>query len=141
MSKRVLFICLGNACRSQIAEAFAKYYCRGGLEVYSGGIKPAGFIHQRAVAVMKEIGISLNGQQSKPVDWTNISKMDWVITLTEEAKVAIPPLPNHVRTLHWPIEDPIAVFGNDDRVLQAFRITRDEIEEKVMEFIESLKQP
>lgn len=139
MSKKVLFVCLGNSCRSQIAEAFAKAYGEGLVEVYSAGIKPAGFVHKKAIAVMDEIGIDVRGQTSKPIDPQILAKADWIVTLADDAKEKLPPLRNH--TIHWPIDDPVAVFGKEERILQAFRITRDEIERRVQELIEQLKQP
>jgi len=64
--KKVLFLCTGNACRSQMAEGFARKLGRGIIEPYSAGLMPAGFVHPRAVAVMSEAGIDISHQQSKP---------------------------------------------------------------------------
>ena len=141
MSKKVLFICLGNSCRSQIAEAFAKLYGEGLIEAHSAGVKPAGFIHKKTIAVMDEVGIDLHEAASKPIDPALLVQVDWLVTLSEEAKPIFPPTSNHVHRLHWPIDDPVAVFGKEDRILKAFRMTRDEIERRVKELIEQIKQP
>jgi len=141
MLKKVLFICLGNSCRSQIAEAFARVYGEGIIEAYSAGIKPAGFVHKKTIVVMDEVGIDLRDATSKPIDPSLLGQIDWLVTLSEEGKAIFPSNANHIRKLHWPIDDPVAVFGKEERILQAFRMTRDEIERRVKELIEQIKQP
>jgi len=138
--KKVLFICLGNACRSQIAEAFAKVYGEGFIEAYSAGVKPAGFVHDKTIAVMDEVEIDLRGAASKPIDPVLLSQVDWLVTLSEEAKPIFPATSNHARKLHWSIDDPVSVFGKEERIFQAFRMTRDEIERRVKTLMDQIKQ-
>lgn len=139
MSKKVLFVCLGNACRSQMAEAFAKRYGGDILEVYSAGIKPAGFVHPKTTDVMDEMGIDIRGQTSKAIDPELLSQMDWVVALSDEARDVLSKGSSRARHIYWPIDDPVCVFGKDERVTRAFRMTRDEIEKQVKELIRQIK--
>ncbi|MBI5299916.1 MAG: arsenate reductase ArsC [Deltaproteobacteria bacterium] len=138
--KKVLFLCLGNSCRSQMAEAFAKLYGEGIIEAYSAGARPAGYVHDHTIAVMNEIGVDIKDQISKRIDWNFLEQMDWVITMAGEAKAIVSSLPSRIHCVHWDVDDPVFVFGKEKRVLQAFRLTRDHIKKKVLALIEDIKQ-
>lgn len=129
MPLKVMFLCTGNSCRSQMAEGFAREL---GLEAYSAGLFPAG-LHPKAVSVMKEIGIDISGQRSKAIDGSILEKMDVVITLCGNAEKACPAVPPGVRHLHWPVKDPVGTVGDEEDILKAFRKCRDEIKEKIRE--------
>jgi len=135
--KKIMFLCTANACRSQIAEGFAKKYSRGLIEVHSAGLMAAG-LHWRAVSVMNELGIDISGQQSKEIDEMLIRQMDIVITLCSHAEELCPKTPAHVRRLYWPIRDPVATVGTEDFIMSDFRRARDEIEEKVRTLVKGL---
>ncbi|NOX20750.1 MAG: arsenate reductase ArsC [Nitrospirae bacterium] len=136
---RVMFLCTGNSCRSQIAEGLARYMGKGLLEVYSAGVMPVG-VNPYAIAVMKEIGIDISKQTSDPIDPELIEKMDYVITLCEHADALCPRLPEGVKKIHWPIKDPVSVVGSPEVVMDAFRQTRDEIYRRLKEFFKDINQ-
>ena len=121
---RVLFLCVHNSSRSQIAEGFARALAPAGVAVWSAGTEPTG-VHPRAAEVMKEAGIDLSGQRSKHLREVPWAECDTVVTLCGEAAETCPTLPGHVRRVHWPLPDPSAVQGPGQ--LDAFREARDEI--------------
>ena len=123
-----------------MAEAFAKLHGKEVLLPHSAGIKPAGFIHPQAIAVMSEVGLDLRQHESKPIDQDILRQMDWVVTMSDEAKAVCASLPQSIHILHWVINDPVRVLGKGDRVLKAFQLTRDKIEAQVKEFIETIKR-
>ena len=133
--KGVLFLCTGNACRSQIAEGFAKSIAPADVPIFSAGTFPAGLI-SRTVMVMKEIGIDISEQYSKHIDEVPLDEIGTVITLCSSAEKFCPSLPGKKR-LHWPIMDPVGTIGNEKEVLQNFREARDEIMEKVEKFFKN----
>lgn len=132
--KRVLFICTGNSVRSQMAEALLKSLGSEQFEVYSAGITPAG-VHRLTKQVMAEIGISMGGHHSQHVSEFENTSFDYVIPLCEVAVLSCPEFPGDHKRLNWYIDDPIRVFGGDERKLMAFRITRNILKKKVENFI------
>jgi arsenate reductase len=136
---RVMFLCTGNACRSQMAEGFARTMGRGQVESYSAGVSPAGYIHPKAIAVMKEAGMDISRQESKGIDYDLLVKMDIVVTLCGNAEATCPVTPPMIKRLHWPIEDPVGARGTEDEVMTEFRKTRDEIKARVADLIDRLK--
>jgi arsenate reductase len=135
---KVMFLCTGNACRSQMAEGFARAAGKGLLEPYSAGLMAAG-VHPRTIAVMKEIGIDITAQRSKEIDEKQLRSMDMVITLCVNAEEACPWTPPDIERLHWPINDPVGTRGWGRTIMKEFRRTRDEIGKKVEEFVKGLK--
>ncbi len=131
---KVMFLCTGNSCRSQMAEGLARGLGQGRVAVYSAGLIPAG-VNPYAKRVMKEIGIDISGQKSKAIDEGLLRKMDVIITLCGNAAMACPVTPLEIKRLHWPIEDPVETIGTDDEILEAFRKARDEIRERVEGFL------
>ncbi len=136
---RVMFLCTGNTCRSQMAEGFAKALGKGTIEAYSAGLMPAGVVHPRAIEVMKEAGIEVSSQTSKAIDTALLEKMDIIVTLCGNAEASCPMTPPFIKRLHWPIEDPVAAKGTEEEIMREFRKTRDEIKERIGELINSLK--
>ncbi len=128
--KKVMFLCTGNSCRSQMAEGFARRFCRGLIEPYSAGLAPAG-VNPRAAAVMKEAGIDISGQTSKAIDRGLLVRMDIIITLCGHAEALCPATPPGIKRIHWPIKDPVGTVGTEEEIMDAFREVRDEIKEKV----------
>jgi arsenate reductase len=125
---RVLFLCVHNSARSQIAEGFARAVAPDGVAVYSAGTEPRG-VHPQAIEVMREAGIDITGQASKAmadVPWTDV---DTVVTLCDESAEACPVVAGDVRLVHWRLPDPSA--APEDRRLAAFREARDEIRWRV----------
>ena len=136
--KHLLFLCVANSARSQMAEGLARKILGERAEVSSAGSNPAP-VNPRAVEAMAEIGIDITGQHSKSVDTIDLSGLDLVVTLCAEE--VCPILPGHVRRLHWPIADPAAeaVTTNDATEPQGrFRVARDLIQEKITALAERL---
>jgi arsenate reductase len=136
---KVMFLCTGNACRSQMAEGLARELGKGLIYPFSAGLIAAG-VHPRAKAVMKEIGIDISNQKSKKIDEKILMKMDIIITLCHNAEESCPITPLRIKRIHWPIEDPINAIGTEEDIMKDFRRARDEIRVKIEEFIGILKQ-
>jgi arsenate reductase len=134
---KVMFLCTGNSCRSQMAEGLARVLGSGLVEPHSAGLIAAG-VHQRAIAVMKEIGIDISGQKSREIDPDLLKKMDIVITLCSNAEESCPWTPPQIRRIHWPIKDPVGAAGTEEEIMTGFRKTRDEIKAKIAAFIRQL---
>ena len=131
---RVMFLCTGNSCRSQMAEGLARELGKGKIEAYSAGLAPSQ-VNPYAVRVMQEIGIDISRQTSKAINQDLILKMDVVITLCGHAEVLCPMTPPQVKRLHWPIDDPILATGTENEVLLEFRRARDQIRENLRSFM------
>lgn len=136
--KKVLFLCTGNSCRSQMAEGFARALAGDRWEVYSAGTNPVG-VNPRAVQVMAEVGIDISGQTSKAVDLEILHAADVVVTLCGDARDSCPVTPPGVRRLHWPLEDPAKATGTEEEILHKFRQVRDEIKKRVEELLAELE--
>ena len=122
-----------------MAEGFARELGRGLIEAYSAGLMHAG-VQARAIAVMKEAGIDISKQKSKEIDEDLLRKMDVVITLCDNAAEACPWTPPAIRRLHWPIQDPVGTVGAEEKIMKEFRRARDEIKERVQDFIVTLRE-
>jgi arsenate reductase len=136
---KVMFLCTGNSCRSQMAEGFAREFGKGRIEAYSAGLIAAG-VNARAIAVMKEIGIDITGQSSKEIDERLLRSMDIVVTLCDNAAEACPWTPCEIKRYHWPIRDPVATRGSEDKIMKDFRRARDEIRGKIESFLLDLSR-
>ncbi len=138
--QRILILCTGNSCRSQMAEGFLKSF-DSKLEVHSAGTKPAERVHPKAVEVMKEVGIDLSGNKPKMVDQFLDQPFDYVITVCDHAKETCPVFTGKVKQrLHIGFDDPAAATGTEDEVYAIFRRVRDEIRDSFQEFYEQIKQ-
>jgi arsenate reductase len=136
---KVMFLCTGNSCRSQMAEGLAKTLGKGLIEAHSAGLMAAG-VHPRAMAVLKEIGVDISDQRSKEIDAELLRTMDVVITLCGNAEESCPWTPPEIKRLHWPIEDPVGTVGTEEKILKEFRRARDEIKVKIEGFVRDLKE-
>jgi arsenate reductase len=135
---KVMFLCTGNSCRSQMAEGFARKFGRGLIEPYSAGLIAAG-VNNRAVTVMKEAGIDISGQKSKEIYTDLLRTMDIVITLCGNAEDSCPYTPPEIKRLHWPIKDPVGTIGTEEEIMKEFRRARDEIKIKIEDFIDTIR--
>jgi arsenate reductase (thioredoxin) len=131
--KRVLFVCIGNACRSPMAEGFANHYGGGYLTAYSAGSKPAGIVMPDTVEVMREKGIDISHQHSKPISEINLLLMDCIIILDETLANLIRPESLEAEILHWFVLDPVG------QSLEVYRNVRDQLEAKVLEFVKLIQ--
>lgn len=124
MIQRVLILCTGNSCRSQMAEGILRHYGRDRFEVFSAGTKPSK-VNETAVQVMKEIGIDISGHRSKHVSEFAGQSFDYVITVCDNAKESCPVFPGKSRHLHLPFPDPPHARAADEQTLEEFRRVRD----------------
>jgi len=134
MKKRILILCTGNSCRSQMAEGFLKSF-DGELEVYSAGTNSSNQVHLKAIQVMKEAGIDLSQNYPKMVDKFLNESFDYVITVCDNAKETCPVFIGKVgKQLHIGFEDPAEAAGTEEEVFAVFRKVRDEIKKDFYEF-------
>lgn len=134
--KKIIFVCVGNSCRSQMAEGFARHYARHrglDVEIYSAGTHPAGYVHQDAIAVMREKGIDISQQSSKSVASFDLRDFDYVIAMGC-LEYDICPANFHGVSEDWGIPDPIG------RGVEFYRKVRDMIEERVLTLFDRIQQ-
>ena len=134
--RKVMFLCTGNSCRSQMAEGFARTLGKGLIDPYSAGLIAAG-VNRRAISVMKEIGIDISGQKSEEINEDLLKTMDVIITLCGNAEESCPYTPPQIKRIHWPINDPVGTIGTEEEILKEFLRARDEIKKKMVELINS----
>jgi arsenate reductase len=132
---RVLFLCTGNSCRSQMAEGWARHLKSDIIEVCSAGIWPVG-LSSRAIEVMAEAGVDISAQKSQHVDDFLGIDFDYVITLCGNARECCPIFGGRAKIVHEPFEDPAMAVGSGEQIMAAFRRTRDQIRA----FIETLPE-
>ena len=135
--QRVLFLCTGNSCRSQMAEGFLREYGGDAFEVASAGVDPTR-INSLAVRVMAEAAVDISAQYSKSVDEMTAGQFDYVITVCDRAREVCPIFPRAGRSLHWSFEDPAEATGAEEDRLIVFRRVRDEIGARVREFVSNI---
>ena len=134
---RVLFLCTGNSCRSQMAEGWGKYLGHDIAEAESAGIEAHGK-NPRAIAVMREAGVDISGQESTRVTDDMIRRADVVVTVCGHADEHCPVLPPGVKKIHWPLSDPAKATGTEEEIMAQFRATRDEVRRRVADLIANL---
>ena len=130
----ILFLCTGNSCRSQMAEGWARRLGGEGVVVQSAGIEAHGK-NPRAIAVMHEAGVDISGQESTIVDDAMLEKADVVVTVCGHADEMCPALPPQVKKIHWPLTDPARATGSEAQIMNEFRATRDEVENRVRDLL------
>jgi arsenate reductase len=133
----ILFLCTGNSCRSQMAEGWAKQFAPPGWTIQSAGIEAHGK-NPRAIAVMREAGIDISGQESTQVTDAMIDAADVVVTVCGHADEHCPVLPAGTCKEHWPLDDPAKATGTEEEVMAVFRATRDEVHRRVQDLITRL---
>jgi len=139
MKKKILIICTGNTCRSQMAEGFLKSLGKN-LDVYSAGTKAESTINPYAVKVMAEKGIDISKQIPKSVDIFLKESFDYVITVCDDAKESCPIFTGKVKhRLHIGFEDPAGTKGSNEEKLKVYRKVRDQLENEFHCFVSNLK--
>jgi arsenate reductase len=136
--KRILFLCTGNAARSQMAEGLARAFHGDEVDVVSAGSRPAGWVHPLAIRAMAAIGVDIHDQYSKSADEFLDQPFDAVITVCDSAAKDCPTWPGAKRVEHWPVVDPS--YGPDDPATRydRFVATRDELAKRIDEFIPTI---
>ena len=126
---KVLFLCTGNSCRSQMAEGWARHLKGGEIDAYSAGVEPHG-MNPRAVAAMREAGVDITGQRSKHVDELKDVPFDYVVTVCGHANETCPRFPGKTKVVHVGFDDPPQLAKgakSDEEALPHYRRVRDEI--------------
>ena len=134
MKKKILILCTGNSCRSQIAEGYMKFFAGNKAEVYSAGVETHG-VNPKAILIMKEDGIDISNHTSNNIDeYTNID-FDFVITVCDNAKERCPFFPTKAVKLHYNFPDPAKATGTDSEIMEQFRSVRGMIKEYCKNFV------
>lgn len=138
MTTHILFLCTGNSCRSQMAEGWARELGGNGFQAESAGIEAHGK-NPRAIAVMREAGVDISGQESTIVDEDMLRRADVVVTVCGHADEQCPVLPQGVKKIHWPLTDPAKATGSEEEIMAEFRATRDEVKSRVEDLLEKIR--
>lgn len=134
MEKKIFyFLCTGNSCRSQMAEAFGHKYLSDKYDVYSAGIEAHG-LNPNAIKAMDEVGIDIRNQTSDVIDSELLNNADIVVTLCGDANDKCPMTPPHVTRWHWGFDDPARAEGSEEEKWAVFQRVRDEIDARIEEF-------
>jgi len=132
--KRVLFLCTGNSCRSQMAEGFLRYLGGDGWEVFSAGVMPIG-VNSLVITVMDELDIDISSQRSKSVKEFLGQQFDHIITLCDDAKEMCSAFSGECKKLHWNLNDPSKASGRAEEKIIVFRRIRDQIKSRIELFL------
>ncbi len=139
---RVLFLCTGNSCRSQMAEGLLRELHGDRYEALSAGSNPAGYVHPGAVAAMNDVGIDISNQASKSISEflpPAGTPPDVIISVCSGAEKDCPTFPGATRRLHWPFDDPAHATGSDAEKAAVFARVRDEIRQSLQDRLGELK--
>ena len=123
----ILILCTGNSCRSHMAEGVLRQAAGDLIHVQSAGSKPAGYVHPKAIEVMREIGIDISSHISKHMNEFVSPDVDTVITVCGNADQACPMFPGQVNRYHWGFEDPAQAKGGEEEISAEFRRVRDQV--------------
>lgn len=133
--KKILVLCTGNSCRSQIAEGYLRLFAKGNAEVYSAGVETHG-VNPRAIETMAEDGIDISQHSSNNIDEYRDIDFDFVITVCDHAKERCPFFPSNAKKFHHNFPDPAKASGTAEEISDAFRKVREEIKEYCKDFVE-----
>jgi arsenate reductase len=135
MKRKVLFLCTGNSCRSQMAEGLVNHYLGDEWQAYSAGTKPAGYVHPLAVQVMAELHIDISRHRSKSADEFRATEFDTVVTVCDDAAENCPVWLGQGHKTHIGFEDPAQATGSDEERLAVFRRVRDDIRRQMFNLL------
>ncbi len=133
--KKILVLCTGNSCRSQIADGYLKHFAGQKAEVYSAGVETHG-VNPKAIAIMKEDGIDISQNTSNNVEEYRTIDFDFIITVCDNAKERCPYFPGEAQKFHYNFPDPAKATGTDEKVLNQFRVVRQMIKEYSQTFVQ-----
>ena len=140
MKPKFLILCTGNSCRSHMGEGILRAAAADLFDVHSAGSNPAGYVHQNAIAVMKEIGIDISAHTSKPLESFLEQEIDTVITVCGNANEACPVFSGNLHRYHWGFEDPAHASGTEKEIMDEFRTIRDQIKLVFEAFVDGYRQ-
>jgi arsenate reductase (thioredoxin) len=132
--KKILVLCTGNSCRSQIAEGYLKYFVGNKAKIYSAGVETHG-VNPRAIATMKEDGIDISHHTSNNIEEYRNVDFDFVITVCDNAKERCPFFPSNAKKFHYNFPDPAKAKGREEEILEEFRKVRQMIKDYCEEFV------
>ena len=132
--KKILVLCTGNSCRSQIAEGYLRHFAEDRSEIYSAGVETHG-VNPNAIATMKEDGIDISHHTSNNIDEYRNIDFDFVITVCDNAKERCPFFPTKAQKFHYNFADPAKATGNDEEISEEFRKVRQQIKEYCEKFV------
>jgi arsenate reductase len=135
---KLLFICTGNSCRSQMAEGWARYLKGNIIDAYSAGIRPIG-VSTRVIKVMAEAGVDISMQKSQHLDELSEIDFDYVITLCDNAAENCPVFTGKTKVLHRAFEDPYFSTGSEEEIMETFRNVRNDIRKFIEAMPDNLK--
>ena len=124
--KKILVLCTGNSCRSQIAEGYLKHFAKDLADVYSAGIETHG-VNIRAIATMDEDGIDISAHTSNLIDEYTTISFDYILTVCDHAKEKCPYFPSTAERSHYNFPDPSKLIASEQEIMSAFRETREQI--------------
>jgi arsenate reductase len=132
--KKILVLCTGNSCRSQIAEGYLRHFANGNAEVFSAGVETHG-LNPRAVAIMREDGIDISSHTSNNINEYRDVDFDFVITVCDNAKERCPFFPSRAQKFHHNFPDPAKATGTETDITEQFRIVRDQVKNYSKDFV------
>jgi len=132
--KKILILCTGNSCRSQIAEGYMKYFAGEKAEVYSAGVETHG-LNPRAIETMREDGIDISNHTSDHIDSYLHLHVDYIITVCDHAQERCPVFPSNAVQIHHNFPDPAKATGTEREIQQAFAAVRDQIKAFCRQFV------
>ena len=133
----VLILCTGNSCRSQMAQVIWQQLGGNNWRCQSAGSSPSGYVHPLAIKAIDELGYPTQGLESKALKCVELDEVDLAVTVCDNAKESCPVLPDNIKTLHWPFDDPADARGSDDEKMKVFVRVRDEISDKIRHYLEN----
>jgi arsenate reductase (thioredoxin) len=132
--KKILVLCTGNSCRSQIAEGYLKHFAGNKAAIYSAGVETHG-VNPLAIAIMNEDGIDVSKHTSNNIEEYRNIHFDFVITVCDNAKERCPFFPSNAKKFHYNFPDPAKAIGTEEEILEAFRVVRQMIKDYCEEFV------
>jgi arsenate reductase len=135
MKQKILVLCTGNSCRSQIAEAYLQYFANEKAEIYSAGVETHG-VNPKAITTMLEDGINISNHTSNHIDEYAAIDFDMVITVCDNAKERCPYFPTKAKKFHHNFPDPAKATGSDEEIMNQFRTVREQIKRYCRQFVE-----
>jgi arsenate reductase (thioredoxin) len=132
--KKILVLCTGNSCRSQIAEGYLRQFAEGKAEIFSAGVETHG-VNPKAIATMKEDGIDISNHSSNNINEYRNIDFDFVITVCDNAKERCPFFPTNAKKFHYNFPDPAKATGTEEEILQQFRNVRSLIKDYCRQFV------
>jgi len=132
--KRILVLCTGNSCRSQIAEGYLRHFAEDKAAIYSAGVETHG-VNPKAIEIMKEDGIDISNHTSNNINEYGDIDFDYVITVCDNAKERCPYFPGNAKKFHHNFPDPAKATGTEEQIMQQFREVRNMIKDYSKEFV------